>query len=99
MRWFGLALALVLAGPVRAEDEVLDVAHATVTLQDGRTVAVSEGCWVSTRACLDTARDVRRLQVENEELRQHAGDAPLVKVLVALALGVGLGFTAARLAH
>lgn|GEM_PF-3028112 len=97
MRWFGLVLALVLAGPVRAEDAVLDVAHATVTLHDGRAVEVSEGCWLPTRACLDTAREVRRLQVENEELRQHAGEAPLVKVLVALALGAGLGFTVAQL--
>ncbi|WP_420826641.1 hypothetical protein [Myxococcus eversor] len=94
-----MVLALVLAGPVRAEDEVLDVERATVTLQDGRVVEVSEGCWLSTRACLDTAREVRRLQVENEELRQHAGDAPLVKVLVALALGAGLGFTVAKLAR
>nr|WP_217442140.1 hypothetical protein [Myxococcus sp. CA039A] len=94
-----MVLALVLAGPVRAEDEVLDLARATVTLHDGRTVAVSEGCWLSTPRCLDTAREVRRLQAENEALRQHAGEVPLVKVLVALALGVGLGFTAARLAH
>ncbi|MCP3163343.1 hypothetical protein [Myxococcus qinghaiensis] len=99
MRWFGLVLALVLAGPVRAEDEVLDVARATVTLQDGRTVAVSEGCWLSTPRCLDTAREIRRLQAENEELRQHAGDAPLVKVLVALVLGLGAGFAVATLAN
>nr|WP_217440540.1 hypothetical protein [Myxococcus sp. CA056] len=92
-----MVLALVLAGPVRAEEEVLDVARATVTLQDGRTVAVSEGCWLSTQRCVDTAREVRRLHAENEELRQHAGDVPLVKVLVSLALGVGLGFTVAQL--
>ncbi|MFY2561194.1 hypothetical protein ACN469_26570 [Corallococcus terminator] len=42
------------------------------------------------------ASEVRRPQVENEELRQHAGDAPLVKVLAALALGAGLGFTVAK---
>ncbi|NTX65929.1 hypothetical protein HUA74_35245 [Myxococcus sp. CA051A] len=97
MRRFGLVLALVLAGPVRAEDAVLDVARATVTLQDGRAVEVSEGCWLSAKRCVDTAREVRRLQVEKEELRQHAGGAPLVKVLVALALGAGLGFTVAQL--
>ncbi|MBL0692942.1 hypothetical protein [Comamonas sp. JC664] len=92
-----LVLTLLLSGAVRAEGEVLDVVHATVTLQDGRTVDVSEGCWLSTSRCMDTAREVRRLQAENEVLRQQAGDVPLVKVLVALALGVGLGFTTARL--
>ncbi|WP_426752897.1 hypothetical protein [Myxococcus sp. Y35] len=92
-----LVLTLLLSGAVRAEGEVLDVAYATVTLQDGRTVAVSEGCWLSTSRCMDTAQEVRRLQSENEALRQHSGDVPLVKVLVALALGVGLGFTTARL--
>ncbi|QDE98293.1 hypothetical protein [Myxococcus xanthus] len=92
-----LVLTLLLAGTVRAEGEVLDVARAIVTLQDGRTVDVSEGCWLSTSRCMDTAREVRRLQAENEELRQHAGDVPLVKVLVAVALGVGLGFTTSRL--
>lgn len=94
-----LVLTLLLAGTVRAEGEVLDVAHATVTLQDGRTVDVSEGCWLSTSRCMDTAREVRRLQAENEALRQHAGDVPLVKVVLALALGVGLGFTVAQLAR
>ncbi|MCP3060979.1 hypothetical protein LXT21_19525 [Myxococcus sp. K38C18041901] len=99
MRLSVLVLALVLAGPVRAEGVVLGVARATVTLQDGRTVEVSEGCWLSTQRCVDTAREVRRLQAENDALRQHAGDVPLVKVLVALALGVGLGFTVAQLAR
>ncbi|GHG91340.1 hypothetical protein GCM10012319_52100 [Comamonas sp. KCTC 72670] len=97
MRPLVLVLTLLLSGAVRAEGEVLDVVHATVTLQDGRTVDVSEGCWLSTSRCMDTAREVRRLQAENEVLRQQAGDVPLVKVLVALALGVGLGFTTARL--
>ncbi len=94
-----LVLTLFLSGTGRAEGEVLDVAHATVTLQDGRTVDVFEGCWLSTSRCMDTAREVRRLQAENEALRQHAGDVPLLKVLVALALGVGLGFTVAQLAR
>ncbi|MFP2958257.1 hypothetical protein ACLEPN_10570 [Myxococcus sp. 1LA] len=94
-----LVLTLLLSGAVRAEGEVLDVAQATVTLQNGRTVDVSEGCWLSTSRCMDTAREVRRLEAENEALRQSAGDVPLVKVLVALALGVGLGFSVATLAR
>lgn len=94
-----LVLTLLLSGAVRAEGEVLDVAQATVTLQNGRTVDVSEGCWLSTSRCMDTAREVRRLQAENEVLRQSAGDVPLVKVLLALALGVGLGFSVATLAR
>lgn len=94
-----LVLPLLLSGAVRAEGAVLDVAHATVTLQDGRTVDISGGCWLSTSRCMDTAREVRRLQAENEALRQRAGDVPLVKVLVALALGAGLGFTVAHLAR
>ncbi|RKH34916.1 hypothetical protein D7Y13_01410 [Corallococcus praedator] len=91
-----LALALMMAGPARAEGEVLDVARATVTLQDGRTVAVSEGCWLSTERCILTARELRRLQAENEVLRQQPRPAPVVAVLMAVALGVGVGFTAAR---
>ncbi len=94
-----MVLTLLLSGGVRAEGEGLDVAHATVTLQDGRTVEVSEGCWLSTSRCVDTAQEVRRLHAENEALRQHSGDVPLVKVLVALALGVGLGFTVAQFAQ
>lgn len=94
-----LVLTLLLSGAVRAEGEVLDVANATVTLQNGRTVDVSEGCWLSTSRCMDTVREVRRLQAENEALRQDAGDVPLAKVVLALALGVGLGFTVATLAR
>ncbi|MCY1042137.1 hypothetical protein OV208_12500 [Corallococcus sp. bb12-1] len=92
-----IALALVVAGPARAEGEVLDVARATVTLQDGRTVAVSEGCWLSTERCILTARELRRLQAENEVLRQQPRPVPVVAVVMAVALGVGVGFTAARL--
>ncbi|WP_338865563.1 hypothetical protein [Myxococcus stipitatus] len=97
MRCLVLALSLVASGPVRAEDAVLDVARATVTLQDGRMVDVGEGCWLSEERCIGTAREVRRLQAENEALRTQAGEVPLVKVLVALGLGVGLGFSAALL--
>ncbi|WP_404370494.1 hypothetical protein ACIHQR_10435 [Corallococcus coralloides] len=91
-----LALALAVTGPARAEGEVLDVARATVTLQDGRTVAVSEGCWLSTERCVLTARELRRLQAENEVLRQQPRAVPVVAVLLAVALGVGVGFALAQ---
>ncbi len=93
-----LALALALAGPAHAEGEVLDVARATVTLQDGRTLAVSEGCWLSTERCVLTARELRRLDAENAELRRQSARVPVV-VLVAVVLGAGVGFAAARLAR
>ncbi|MCY1045619.1 hypothetical protein OV208_30165 [Corallococcus sp. bb12-1] len=96
MRPLVLALALMMAGPARAEGEVLDVARATVTLQDGRTVAVSAGCWLSTERCILTARELRRLQAENEVLRQQPRPVPVVAVLLAVALGAGVGFAAAR---
>ncbi|RKG62437.1 hypothetical protein D7X30_03845 [Corallococcus sp. AB011P] len=94
-----LALALVLAGPAHAEGEVLDVARATVTLQDGRTVAVSEGCWLSTERCVLTARELRRLEAENAELRRQSSRVPVAAVLLAVAVGLGAGFAAARLAR
>ncbi|WP_223645550.1 hypothetical protein [Corallococcus sp. EGB] len=98
MRPLVLALALALAGPAHAEGEVLDVARATVTLQDGRTLAVSEGCWLSTERCVLTARELRRLDAENAELRRQSARVPVV-VLVAVVLGAGVGFAAARLAR
>ncbi|MFB1479511.1 hypothetical protein [Corallococcus sp. RDP092CA] len=99
MKAWVLALALALTGPAHAEGEVLDVARATVTLQDGRTVAVSEGCWLSTERCVLTARELRRLEAENAELRRQSARVPVVAVLVAVALGAGAGFAVARLAR
>nr|WP_216618459.1 hypothetical protein [Corallococcus carmarthensis] len=91
-----LALALLVAGPARAEGEVLDVARATVTLQDGRTLAVSEGCWLSTERCILTARELRRLQAENEVLRQQPRSVPVLVIVLAAVLGAGAGFTLAH---
>ncbi|NNB85414.1 hypothetical protein HI292_07580 [Corallococcus exiguus] len=91
-----LALALLVAGRARAEGEVLDVARATVTLQDGRTVVVAEGCWLSTERCILTARELRRLQAENEVLRQQPRPVPVLAVVLAVVLGAGAGFALAR---
>ncbi|NOK20785.1 hypothetical protein [Corallococcus carmarthensis] len=96
MRGLVLALALLVAGPARAEGEVLDVARATVTLQDGRTLAVSEGCWLSTERCILTARELRRLQAENEVLRQQPRSVPVLVIVLAAVLGAGAGFTLAH---
>ncbi|MFB1482802.1 hypothetical protein [Corallococcus sp. RDP092CA] len=88
-----------MAGPAHAEGEVLDVARATVTLQDGRTMVVSEGCWLSTERCVLTTRESRRLEAENAELRRQSARVPVVAVLVSVALGTDAGFAVARLAR
>ncbi|NNC16667.1 hypothetical protein HJC22_13160 [Corallococcus exiguus] len=67
-----------------------------MTLQDGRTVAVSEGCWLSTERSILAARELRRLQAENEVLHQQPRPVPVLAVVLAVVLGAGAGFALAQ---
>ncbi|WP_404362857.1 hypothetical protein ACIHQR_23040 [Corallococcus coralloides] len=57
---------------------------------------MSEGCWLSTERCVLTARELRRLQAENEVLRQHPRPFPVLAVVLAVVLGAGAGFALAQ---
>jgi hypothetical protein len=93
-----LVLALFAARPVHGEEsQVIDVHRATVTLQDGSARQVEGGCWLSTERCVLTARRLKQLEAENASLKKDAGTVPLKAVLVALSVGLGAGFAAAKL--
>lgn len=98
MKPLALVLVLFAARPVHGEEpQVIDVQRATVTQQDGTVHQVEGGCWLSTERCVLTARRLKQLEAENASLKKDAGTVPLTAVLVALGVGVGAGFAAARL--
>jgi hypothetical protein len=87
-----LALVLLIAVPTWAQEpRTLDVRRATVTLQDGRTVEVVEGCWLSTQQCVSTGKELAQLRAENASLKKDAGRPPLAAVLIAFTLGAAAG--------
>lgn len=90
------ALALVLTGgavPDGGGDapRVASVRHALAVLDDGRTVELDGGVWLSTELAIARAQDLERLSAENRALRTSPTPPPLVVlVLVSLALGAGV---------
>jgi len=89
-----LSLLLALPGGVaRGEDGGVDAPlayeslAAVVSLPDGGAVRVSGGCWLADERCIGVAKELRRLNAENAELKK----APPVSPLVALVLGLLVG--------
>ncbi|TQF09183.1 hypothetical protein FJV41_45950 [Myxococcus llanfairpwllgwyngyllgogerychwyrndrobwllllantysiliogogogochensis] len=99
MKLGALVLALLVTTPA-AGSEVISVERAQL-FPDGATAAVEVegGCWLSERRCIRTAAEIERLRAENESLRQQAGDVSFAAVAVTLVLGLGVGFTVAKLAN
>jgi hypothetical protein len=64
-----------------------------VTPARAQAVEVPGGCFLPTKQCIDTAKELERLRAENKSLRDSAGDfsASTVVVVVAVALVTGAG--------
>ncbi|QDE72037.1 hypothetical protein BHS09_36460 [Myxococcus xanthus] len=99
MKLGALVLARLVSLPASGA-EVIGVERAQLFPDGGATAVEVEGsCWLSESRCIRTAAEIERLRAENESLRQQAGDVSLTVAVVALLVGLGAGFTAAKLAN
>ncbi|QSQ17170.1 hypothetical protein [Myxococcus landrumensis] len=99
MKLSALVLVLLVAVPASGSEAISVERAQLIPDGAGAAVEVEGGCWLSERRCIRTAAELQRLRAENESLRRQAGDVPFVVVAVALVLGLGAGFTVARLAR
>jgi len=84
---------------VPGQPKTLDVKLAHVTLQDGGTMDVNEGCWLSTSTCIRSAR--REQAAHNEvviverERESYLTSVPLYITLglIATAFAAGIAVT------
>lgn len=99
MKLGALMLVVLLALPAPGS-EVISVERAQLFPDRGTAaVEVEGGCWLSESRCVRTAAEIERLRAENESLRQQAGDVSFMVAVVALLVGLGAGFAAAKLAN
>lgn len=84
--------------PAAPPPEGLVLRDGVVTLeQDGSHVQVQEGCWLSTRACLDSAKRLASAEAERDELRKEESSTPFTTLALAFALGLAAGATGVAL--
>lgn len=90
------ALALVLTGgavPDGGGDapRVVSVRHGLVVGDDGRTVELDGGVWLSTELAVARAQDLERYHAEVLALRQQPPPPPAAIIIAALVLALGGG--------
>lgn len=89
-----LLLLLALATAPDGGDaplRVVGVAHGLLVLDDGRTVDVDGGVWLTDSIAIARAQDIERLAAENAELRRAPPPPPPWYLVAAVLLAAGAG--------
>lgn len=110
--WFAFILAFAFVARAQSIDggialspaelllpKTIDVRAARVTLQDGGTIDVVEGCWLRTDSCIESARRQVADHVEVKKLEEGMLTDPttIAAISGALISGIAIGFAVAKL--